>query len=141
MTRLLETAAKNRAVAATDCNERSSRSHCLFQLSLRGSNNKTMETSRGRMCVCVCMCVCTVMVNVLHTINVGSLNLVDLAGSERLSSSGSAMDRLKETQSINKSLSNLGNVIMALANRVRKIHSTCTCIYMLDHVMCESAFF
>ena len=49
----------------------------------------------------------------------GTLNLVDLAGSERLVSNGSASERLKETQSINKSLSNLGNVIMALANQVQ----------------------
>lgn len=49
---------------------------------------------------------------------IGSLNLVDLAGSERLCSSVNVTNRLKETQSINKSLSNLGNVIMALANRV-----------------------
>lgn len=38
----------------------------------------------------------------------GILNLVDLAGSERLSSSGAEGARLKETQSINKSLSSLG---------------------------------
>ena len=48
----------------------------------------------------------------------GTLNLVDLAGSERLKDSGATGQRLKETQNINKSLSNLGNVIMALGNKV-----------------------
>jgi kinesin family protein C1 len=43
---------------------------------------------------------------------------VDLAGSERLKDSGATGQRLKETQCINKSLSNLGNVIMALGNKV-----------------------
>ncbi|MPC46059.1 Kinesin-like protein klpA [Portunus trituberculatus] len=46
-----------------------------------------------------------------------TLNLVDLAGSERLKESGSEGARLTETQNINRSLSNLGNVIMALAQK------------------------
>eukprot|EP00096_Caligus_rogercresseyi_P004993 TRINITY_DN1975_c0_g1_i1.p1 TRINITY_DN1975_c0_g1~~TRINITY_DN1975_c0_g1_i1.p1 ORF type:complete len:674 (+),score=264.64 TRINITY_DN1975_c0_g1_i1:56-2023(+) len=90
---LLRLARKNRAVAATNCNERSSRSHSVFTLKISGSNGMTGEACQG------------------------CLNLVDLAGSERLKDSGSEGARLKETQSINKSLSNLSNVIMALAQK------------------------
>lgn len=90
---LLKRAAKNRAVAATNCNERSSRSHSVFQLRITGKNSITTE-------------VCS-----------GMLNLVDLAGSERLKESGSEGLRLTETKNINKSLANLGNVIMALAQK------------------------
>ena len=43
---------------------------------------------------------------------------MDLAGSERIKESGSEGLRLTEAQAINKSLSNLGNVIMALAQKV-----------------------
>ncbi|KAK3701427.1 kinesin-like nuclear fusion protein [Vermiconidia calcicola] len=90
VTRLLDTAAKNRRVAATKSNERSSRSHSIFMLTLRGSCAATNESSEG------------------------VLNLVDLAGSERLKASGAEGNRMKETQAINKSLSSLGDVIAAL---------------------------
>ncbi|KAI8845529.1 P-loop containing nucleoside triphosphate hydrolase protein [Chytridium lagenaria] len=90
---LLKKAALNRAVAATNCNERSSRSHSVFTLRLSGKNSLTGESSDG------------------------TLNLIDLAGSERLSSSGSTGDRLKETQAINKSLSSLGDVIFSISNK------------------------
>lgn len=89
---LLATAAKNRTVAATSSNERSSRSHSVFMLTLEGKNDGTGEKSRG------------------------VLNLIDLAGSERLNSSHAAGERLKETQAINKSLSCLADVIHALGN-------------------------
>lgn len=73
-------------------NERSSRSHSVFSLKVRGWNDDTNEESEG------------------------VLNLVDLAGSERLASSGADKDkdRLKETININKSLSALADVISAL---------------------------
>lgn len=90
---LLRCARKNRAVAATKCNERSSRSHSVFRLDITGHNMHTELGCRGR------------------------LNLVDLAGSERLSESQSAGQRLREAQNINRSLANLGNVILALSNR------------------------
>lgn len=87
---ILSQASNNRSVASTNANQRSSRSHSVFILKLIGENSVTGEKSEG------------------------TLNLVDLAGSERLSHSGATGDRLKETQSINKSLSCLGDVIGAL---------------------------
>ena len=45
---------------------------------------------------------------------VSRLHMIDLAGSERISKTSATGERLKEAQSINKSLSALGNVICAL---------------------------
>ncbi|OLY79593.1 Kinesin-like protein klpA [Smittium mucronatum] len=89
---LLAKSALNRRVASTECNERSSRSHCVFSLFIKGKNSQTGESVSS------------------------TLNLIDLAGSERLNNSKSTGERLKETQAINKSLSSLGDVIMALSN-------------------------
>ncbi|KAF9489289.1 kinesin-domain-containing protein [Pleurotus eryngii] len=95
---LLAVAQSRRSVAATLMNERSSRSHSVFTLRISGHSVNTGERSEG------------------------SLNLVDLAGSERLNASGTAADkdRLKETQSINRSLSALGDVIAALGEKGEK---------------------
>ncbi|KJR87626.1 kinesin family member C1 [Sporothrix schenckii 1099-18] len=87
---MLNLAHSNRSVAATGLNERSSRSHSIFILDLVGENAATGEQCHG------------------------TLNLVDLAGSERLKQSGAEGDRMKETQSINRSLACLGDVIEAL---------------------------
>ncbi|KIY48881.1 kinesin-domain-containing protein, partial [Fistulina hepatica ATCC 64428] len=91
---LLALAQSRRSVAATLINARSSRSHSVFTLRIRGTNSATQESCYG------------------------ALNLVDLAGCERLlaSGTGSDKDRLRETQNINKSLSALGDVIAALGN-------------------------
>ncbi|XP_040541234.1 carboxy-terminal kinesin 2-like [Gallus gallus] len=91
--RLLQTATANRSVARTALNDHSSRSHSIFQLRIDGTN-----TARELRCSSV-------------------LSLVDLAGSERLDKSQSQGQRLRETQSINTSLSSLGLVIMALAKK------------------------
>lgn len=90
---LLERAGKQRSVGATAANERSSRSHMVFTLTVRGARASDGQQLNG------------------------VLNLIDLAGSERLKSSGASGERLKETQAINKSLSALGDVITALGNK------------------------
>ncbi|NXA01139.1 CTK2 protein, partial [Nesospiza acunhae] len=90
---LLVRAGSQRSVARTGLNERSSRSHSVFQLRIQGRH-----AARDLRCA-------------------SSLTLVDLAGSERLEKSGSVGNRLRETQSINSSLSALGLVISALCNK------------------------
>ncbi|XP_058806809.1 protein claret segregational-like [Phymastichus coffea] len=87
----LEIAQENRAIAATQSNERSSRSHSVARIRLIGTHKEKQE-------ICI-----------------GNLNLVDLAGSERLKNEEAA--RIAETKNINKSLANLGHVILALLQK------------------------
>ena len=75
-------------------NAESSRSHSIFSIVVESYNRTTKKTS------------------------VGKLSLVDLAGSERADKTGATAERLKEAQSINKSLSALGDVISALSSQV-----------------------
>lgn len=96
---LLRRANRLRSTASTLANERSSRSHSVFIIFLKGSNHLTGEESDG------------------------ILNLVDLAGSERINTSQVLGERLRETQNINKSLSCLGDVVHALgSNDATKRH-------------------
>ncbi|XP_051151324.1 kinesin-like protein KIN-14J [Andrographis paniculata] len=83
----------NRATGATALNERSSRSHSILTVHVRGMDLETQSILRG------------------------CLHLVDLAGSERVDRSEATGDRLREAQHINKSLSALGDVIFALAQK------------------------
>ena len=48
MENLFERATKNRAVAETHCNSRSSRSHSVFTLKISGKNEVTSETCVGK---------------------------------------------------------------------------------------------
>ncbi|XP_042404762.1 kinesin-like protein KIN-14C [Zingiber officinale] len=90
---VMQTGHSNRAVSSTSLNERSSRSHSVVTIHVRGTDLKTGATSRG------------------------SLHLVDLAGSERVDRSEVTGDRLKEAQHINKSLAALGDVVFALSQK------------------------
>ncbi|PHT26960.1 Kinesin KP1 [Capsicum baccatum] len=82
----------NRAVGSTAMNNRSSRSHSVLTVHVHG------EDTSG---------------NIIHS----CLHLVDLAGSERVDKLEVTGDGLKEAQHINKSLSCLGDVITALAQK------------------------
>lgn len=86
---LMQIAKMNRATAATVGNERSSRSHAVTKIELIGAHAEKKELS------------------------IGSINLVDLAGSE----SPKTSTRMNETKNINRSLSELTNVILALLQK------------------------
>ncbi|KFK41647.1 hypothetical protein AALP_AA2G154700 [Arabis alpina] len=90
---VLKTGSNARAVGKTSANEHSSRSHCIHCVMVKGENLLNGECTKSK------------------------LWLVDLAGSERVAKTEVQGERLKETQSINKSLSALGDVIFALANK------------------------
>ncbi|KAF5857385.1 hypothetical protein ETB97_005877 [Aspergillus alliaceus] len=81
-----------RAVAATNMNQESSRSHSIFVITV---TQKNLETGSAKS---------------------GQLFLVDLAGSEKVGKTGASGQTLEEAKKINKSLSALGMVINALTD-------------------------
>ena len=93
---LLKRGNSNRATAATDMNEHSSRSHMVLSVDV--------ESGLGQ-----------------SSMNKGTLYLVDLAGSERVRKSNVEGENLKEAGFINKSLAALGNVMEALDRRATHV--------------------
>ena len=87
---------QNRATAATNLNEHSSRSHCLLIVEITVSVDSGPPL-RGKLC------------------------LVDLAGSEKVKLSGVVGSHLKEAQHINKSLAALGDVMEALDSKSKHV--------------------
>ncbi|XP_058798615.1 centromere-associated protein E-like [Phymastichus coffea] len=85
---------KNRRIGETDMNERSSRSHTIFRITIE-SRDMSSDSDGA--------------------IQVSQLNLVDLAGSERISQTNATGERFKEGTHINMSLSTLGLVIKQLS--------------------------
>jgi kinesin family protein 5 len=93
--KIIENGMVNRTTASTSLNNTSSRSHALLCLTLTQIFDDGTETS-------------------------SKLNLVDLAGSENVGRSEVQGISLLEAQTINKSLSCLGNVINALTEKGRE---------------------
>ncbi|XP_011891775.1 PREDICTED: kinesin-like protein KIF28P [Cercocebus atys] len=90
--RLMEQGTKIRTTASTNMNASSSRSHLVITIQFKQVFLEKDLTKQS------------------------SINLVDLAGSKRQKSSGSEGDRPREGSRVNLSLTNLGNVISALAD-------------------------
>ncbi|KAL9656676.1 hypothetical protein ABK040_002946 [Willaertia magna] len=102
---LMEKGARNRSMASTDMNERSSRSHTIFQMFIE---QEPINPSNSEEAV----------------VKISKLNLVDLAGSEKwntIYSQRMGERRIQEMTSINQSLSTLGNCISAL-NQCGRTH-------------------
>ena len=93
---LLRSGSHKRQVAATKCNDLSSRSHTVFTITVY--IKRTTEDGQ-------------------EYLSAGKLNLVDLAGSENIQRSGAENKRAAEAGLINKSLLTLGRVINALVER------------------------
>ncbi|XP_009470742.1 PREDICTED: kinesin-like protein KIF9 [Nipponia nippon] len=87
----------NRVIAEHTLNKNSSRSHCIFTIYIESRFRVFSD------------------VKCVHS----KINLIDLAGSERLSKTGSEGQVLKEATYINKSLSFLEQIIIALADPKR----------------------
>ncbi|MCJ1312742.1 kinesin motor protein cin8 [Agyrium rufum] len=94
--KLLQSGSHRRQVAATKCNDLSSRSHTVFAVTVY--MKRTTDTGED-------------------FLSAGKLNLVDLAGSENIQRSGAENKRAAEAGLINKSLLTLGRVINALVER------------------------
>ncbi|XP_043276548.1 kinesin-related protein 4 [Venturia canescens] len=92
VTAVMKKGLKNRKIGETNMNEKSSRSHTIFRITIEGHESN----SNG-------------------AVHISQLNLVDLAGSERIKQTGATGERLIEGRHINLSLSTLSRVIMYLS--------------------------
>ncbi|XP_057959984.1 kinesin-like protein KIN-12B [Malania oleifera] len=95
LSQLLMKGLSNRRTGATSINAESSRSHSVF--------------------TCIVESRCKSMADGISSFKTSRINLVDLAGSERQKLTGAAGECLKEAGNINRSLSQLGNLINILA--------------------------
>lgn len=93
---VMERGSSNRAIAATNIHQHSSRSHSVLIVDVDTSTNSGPPVT-------------------------GRLYLVDLAGSERVGKSMVTGAELKEAQAINFSLAALGDVMEALDNKAKHV--------------------
>ena len=93
--RVLREGERRRSVGSTEMNERSSRSHAIFRLSVECTDEATGVAT------------------------VTTLSLVDLAGSESARRTGATGERRREGGKINQSLNDLGMVVRELARQRR----------------------
>ncbi|WBW74088.1 kinesin-5 family plus-end directed microtubule motor, bimC subfamily Cut7 [Schizosaccharomyces osmophilus] len=114
--RLLREGSYRRHVAATRCNDLSSRSHSIFTVTIHTKVASSSSHEPG-------------FTNMSFSSNnssddymrVSKLHLVDLAGSENIGRSGAENKRARETGMINQSLLTLGRVINALVEKSHHI--------------------
>jgi hypothetical protein len=97
LAKVVATGLTNRKVRATDMNDASSRSHLLLMIHIEVTDRASNRTRSGK------------------------ITIVDLAGSERLAKSGAIGHAQKEAIEINKSLTALGDVMMAFTSKAKMI--------------------
>ncbi|CAG8642954.1 9596_t:CDS:10, partial [Acaulospora morrowiae] len=97
----------NRHTGATDWNERSSRSHSIFQMTVESAAKGSLPFRQNRYSM-------PGMPKMSGSVYSSVLNLIDLAGSEKATTS---IDRRKEGSYINKSLLTLATVISKLTEK------------------------
>ncbi|KAL4444820.1 hypothetical protein ABPG74_016028 [Tetrahymena malaccensis] len=93
--KIMDTGTQNRTVASTQMNACSSRAHTIIIIQFKQTEEKGDRKYE----------------------KLSIINLVDLAGSEKVAKTGATDKRLKEATNINLSLTTLGKVIQALADK------------------------
>eukprot|EP00079_Xenopus_tropicalis_P020029 XP_012810483.1 PREDICTED: kinesin-like protein KIF27 isoform X1 [Xenopus tropicalis] len=101
---LLAAGSAARHTGSTQMNERSSRSHAIFTITICQQSSQHGDDAGT---------------NSIQTIT-SKFHFVDLAGSERVTKTGNTGERFKESIQINSGLLALGNVISALGDPKRK---------------------
>jgi len=97
LARVVAQGLQGRQTRATNMNADSSRSHLLLMMSIEVADRASSRTRSGK------------------------ITIVDLAGSERIGKSGVKGDAQKEAIEINKSLTALGDVMMAITSHAKMI--------------------